>query len=1015
MRARATRVTGLGLVLLVVASLLISVPAVAESQPATDDPSLVAPAMPQPPVGDEPALPAAPARRLPWLWVGAGALALILVVGALALLSGGEEEVPTTPTEVAQVEATEAPAQVGATEAPAQVEATEEPPPGGAAPRPQPVEAALPPDLLTPPQQGQILSICEDDPQQICIYNVDPFRLIDKIPVNMEVGWPIWSPAGDQILFHAPGKGGLTDLWLVNRDGSDLRVLTDVPDVNEEMAAWSPDGEWIAFHRNGGLYLIRPNGQQLREIPLPQELQGCVFAPAWSPDGRELAFLQDDHGCGGKEDGKPTKMRLVAVERDGSHARPLVGWETSNPGDIQVAWSFDGQFVAYQPEAGEDWLLVRSDGSGKVLTIGQAPEWWFPNFWPPWGKPQSPVVRAGPPSPGEPPSVEGTVVEECETAKGQICLRDSGDQVHVVPVDRRFWFRSPSWSPDGGWIVVSASDQGDPYEDYDLAPGHLYILDTACFDQPNACSDSLHQLTSGESNDVQPAWSPDGQWIAFHRDGDLALVRPDPSSPETVPFNFDTDERCTLEPAWSPDSRQIAFFNVVGGCEQEPPFEVEVRVIGVGGEDDRALWREQVDNWPWAVAWSPDGQAVAVAVTIEGRDRWLLIPLDGGPASEMNYEPVWWLPQYWPPWGGQAAAGPSGAAPTPSFEVTVEGEHSPVIPPEEAEFKLDDGSLWQADSDDPAAVFWGKAVAFRGLDEGGVNPVIRYRVTFEREVALTGVTIEFVGASNTYFRLYDPGRNEVAVVGPFYHGNVIRQERLNVGTIHGREFFLQIENEICCWFGIQNIAFEVATAPSPAAQPPPQMEWKMYDSFEGDRLDTDRRWFAPRSDFPLEIEVSDSSLKVRAENSTDGFIGYPLVSRGDAPVLGIEATVGLEATSGEEGSFVGVTLLGEGQEFWLLGLTGPNGDVLLHHGQGDESLSTRLVAHTGCCPTEHNLRLRVEGDRLLAELDGELVADEPLQMEPRRFGLSLGLPPGATLAAYINDVSIAAPPPLERP
>ncbi len=933
--------------------------------------------------------PAAPTRRPLWLWVGAGVLALILVVGAIALLTAGEEEAQTTPTSVAQVEANETPTRVEATEAPA----------GGETPSPQLVEAALPPDLLIPPQQGQILFTCEDDPQQICIYNVNPSQLADRISVNMEVGYPTWSPTGDQILFHTTGKDGRTDLWLVSRDGSNLRALTDVPGVNEEMAAWSPDDKWIAFHRNGGLYLIRPDGQELREIPLPEELQGCIYAPAWSPDGKELAFLQDDHECGDREDGQPIKMRLVAIERDGSRARPLAGWETSNLGDIRVAWSPDGQFVAYQPEAEQEWLLARTDGSGKLLTIGQAPEWWFSNFWPRWGGPPPPIAGVEPPAGGM-LSPEGTIVEDCETAKGQICLRGPDDRVQAIPIDQRFWFRSPGWSPDGQQIVVSASDRGDPYgEGPAWAPGDLYILDATCFDQPGACADRLRRITSSEDNDIQPAWSPDGEWIAFHRNGDLVLVRPDPDNPEITPFNFDMTERCALKPAWSPDSRQIAFFNIVGGCEQEPPFDLEVRVVGVDGADDHAIWREQMDSRPWSVAWSPDGQAVAANVNLGGKPRWLLISPTDGTVSEMPFEPIEWLPEYWPPWGGKAAL-------VPPFEVSVEGEHSPVIPLDEANFEMDDGGRWQATSDDPTAVFGGQAVAFLGLEKGGMNPVVRYRITFDQEVDLTGVTLEFAGSQNTNLRLYDSDGNEVAAVGPFHYGNAVRQERLNAGTTHGREFFLQIENDICCWFGVQNVTLEVMPPPPPGAEGPPPLNWEAYDEFNGDRLDTDERWLVPRRDLSVEVTVADSRLVVQGESDTDQLVGYPLISKEDAPVMGVEATVGLDA-AGEAGGFVGVTLLGEGDEFWLLALAGPNGDVLLHHGQGEQSLSTEVVARADCCPGEHRLSLRVEGDRLLAGVDDEIVAEVELPTKPRRFGISIGLPPGATLSVHVNEVFVA--------
>jgi hypothetical protein len=463
-------------------------------------------------------------------------------------------------------------------------------------------------------------------------------------------------------------------------------------------------------------------------------------------------------------------------------------------------------------------------------------------------QPQPPTAKVGPPPEGRVPP-EGTVLEDCGDDKGHICLHHPNDRLESILVDESLWLRSPTWSPDGGQIVVSASDRGDPYGDEtSWAEGDLYLLDAACFSSPETCSDHLHRITVGDDNDIQPAWSPDGKWIAFHRNGDLALVRPDGS--DTIHFNFDLAERCIAEPTWSPDSQRIAFLSIVGGCEKHPPFDLEVRVVGLNGEGDHSIWQGRVDDWPWAVAWAPDGEALAATVKTDDQDRWLLISLTDDTVSEMSREPITWLPQHWPPWGGEAGA------------------------------------------------------------------------------------------------------------------------------------------------------------PPPLATPPPPFEWTIYDDFDGDQLDTSRRWFAPPAEFPLEINLSNSKLTVRAKNNTDEFIGYPLVNRREVPVMAVEAVVSLDAFTGEESGFVGVGLIGGDDEFWLLALSGPKGDILLHHQRGKQRLGTQVVGHTDCCPAEHSLRLAVEGDRLLGYLDDQPVADVALEMKPHHFGLSIGLPSRAGLSAHINDVSV---------
>jgi TolB protein len=75
----------------------------------------------------------------------------------------------------------------------------------------------------------------------------------------------------------------------------------------------------------------------------------------------------------------------------------------------------------------------------------------------------------------------------------------------------------------------------------------IYIVDIT--------GENLQQLTDHPAQDVYPAWSPDGQWIAFQsdRDGDMAiyLMEADGANPKRLANG--------RSPEWSPDGQQIAF------------------------------------------------------------------------------------------------------------------------------------------------------------------------------------------------------------------------------------------------------------------------------------------------------------------------------------------------------------------------------------------------------------------------------------------------------------------------
>lgn len=116
----------------------------------------------------------------------------------------------------------------------------------------------------------------------------------------------------------------------------------------------------------------------------------------------------------------------------------------------------------------------------------------------------------------------------------------------------------PVWSPTAARIAYYADHPGDLNAD-------IYLID--------ADGRNLRNLTQHRANDWDPAWSPDGQHLAFvsSRDGNAELYVVD----TTCEMNCLGDtQRLTLNaytdrsPAWSPDGRQIIFESEVNGISQ---------------------------------------------------------------------------------------------------------------------------------------------------------------------------------------------------------------------------------------------------------------------------------------------------------------------------------------------------------------------------------------------------------------------------------------------------------------
>ena len=167
---------------------------------------------------------------------------------------------------------------------------------------------------------------------------------------------PVFSPDGTKIAFTS-SRDGNPELYVMNRDGSDLRRLTNNPEI-DSTPTWSPNGNQIAFTsgRTGTpqIYMVGADGGGLRRIsqesyadrptwsPAPyNEIafaarsgpgfdikvlnigtgetrqitfgEGTNESPAWSPNGRHLAFMSTRAG----------KSQIFTVDRDGRNIRQI--------------------------------------------------------------------------------------------------------------------------------------------------------------------------------------------------------------------------------------------------------------------------------------------------------------------------------------------------------------------------------------------------------------------------------------------------------------------------------------------------------------------------------------------------------------------------------------------------------------------------------------------------------------------------------------------------------------------
>jgi Tol biopolymer transport system component len=236
-----------------------------------------------------------------------------------------------------------------------------------------------------------------------------------------------WSPDGQQIVFtQGDPDDPESSLYIMNINGSELRQLTDMPGA-EWLPSWSDDGKRIAFvsktERDQQIFSINADGSDLRQLT---ETVAPTYGPEWSPDGAQIVYNSNASGSD----------HLYTMNADGSDqaqitARGIDNWD--------AAWSPDGTWIAFHSsrDGNEDIYLIRPDGSAeRRLTEAAARE-----FTPAW-------------------SPDGRQIAFVSEQDGQFdvyTMNADGSNIYNLTNNHALEFVLPRWSPDGTQIMVTAS------------------------------------------------------------------------------------------------------------------------------------------------------------------------------------------------------------------------------------------------------------------------------------------------------------------------------------------------------------------------------------------------------------------------------------------------------------------------------------------------------------------------------------------------------------------------------
>jgi uncharacterized repeat protein (TIGR01451 family) len=562
----------------------------------------------------------------------------------------------------------------------------------------------------------------------------DVERLTDDAADDVE---PSWSPNGNSIAFTSDRTGD-AEIFVVSTDVGDTPVnLTNSPSLDIE-PAWSPDGSKIAFTTDrdseaGGeldIHVMNADGTgtpvNLTDRPGEPGAGAQDHDAAWSPDGDDIAFTRFQNTTAG------TDIRVWVMDADGTDQNALTDGATA---DSKPAWSPDGELIAFtrvvQPTVPAEVFVVNTDGTGATNLTNHAahddaPDW---QPVPPPGADLAIAITAGAVSAGGtvtftitvvnrgPAVAEGVVVTDplpgeiqflgAEPSSGTCSVGSDGTVVCALGDLDAGASATIALSVrvlDGSEFANTASvtsDTGDPNlaNNSATAPLHPRGIDQLAFHSDrddqldihrmNADGTGRRRLSEDEGTDRNPVWSPDGSRVAFESDREHGTfdihVMDANGNGETNLTNHPAGD---INPAWSPDGSRIAFisgrdsnteiyvmnFDGTGltnltnspeaehalvwspdgtriGFVRERNFNLDIFVMNADGSGQVALTNDLASDFD--PAWSPNGSRITFNTFRDGNWEIYVMNPDGTGQINITNHPATDLEPEWSPDGSR--------------------------------------------------------------------------------------------------------------------------------------------------------------------------------------------------------------------------------------------------------------------------------------------------------------------------------------------------------------------------
>jgi TolB protein len=210
---------------------------------------------------------------------------------------------------------------------------------------------------------------------EIYVMNADGSDVRRATSVGSINNFPGWAPGGDRIVFTSYRHRNRPFLWSVAPGDGPARLLFSrlAPELQQYRGVFDPSGQRLALVMSNGtaadIYTVTRDGRQLRQLTRDRAID---VSPSWSPDGSRIAFVSDRTGV----------PQVYRMDADGGNVERLTwnGSYNTNP-----TWSPDGSWIAYESRVGGQldlWLIDPERGTNvPVVTHERNDEGptWAPN------------------------------------------------------------------------------------------------------------------------------------------------------------------------------------------------------------------------------------------------------------------------------------------------------------------------------------------------------------------------------------------------------------------------------------------------------------------------------------------------------------------------------------------------------------------------------------------------------------------------------------------------------------